>query len=104
MSDYTWHPSAPVFDTDGACVGATDWRGNRFRVGDKVMYCIGAGRGQVMAIGEVLQMEHKTVKWGDRTRDEFRVQVLTEATSGSWGNEKRTRPAWVNEMNITAIP
>ena len=85
----------PEFE-DGVCVAATDWRGNRFSVGDMVMYCVGAGRGQMMAEGRVLQ-----IRPGKYTTIE--VQVLTERTSGAWNNGKRTRPAWVNPMNITAL-
>lgn len=90
------HPSNPEYE-DGVCVAATDWRGNRFRVGDLVMYCIGAGRGQMMAEGRVLRIEMDTFY------NNLKVQVLTERTSGSWNNEKRNRPAWVNPMNITAM-
>lgn len=79
------------------CVSATDWLGNRFRVGEMVMYCVGAGRGQLMAIGRVLQIQIDAY-------DNIKVQVLTEKTSGRWNNTQRTRPAWVNPMNITAIP
>jgi len=102
-------------------VSAIDWLGHRFSVGDRVMYCIGAGRGQMMAIGTVQKMRAKSmtrlVSWewegeGDNRRRvndvheqywEVQVQVLTEKTSGSWDNKQRSRPAWVNPMNITAI-
>ena len=90
------NPSNPEYE-DGVCVAATDWRGNRFCVGDMVMYCIGAGRGQMMAEGRVLQIRTNT------SYPEIEIQVLTERTSGLWNNEKRTRPAWVNPMNITAV-
>ena len=70
-----------------------DWLGNRVEVGDVVMYAIAAGRGQQMAMGTVEQIV--------ATGDTYKVQVLTEKTSGRWGNGPRTRPAWVNPMNIT---
>lgn len=123
----TRNPSAPEFSdtptfeakeyepkrTD--VLSAVDWLGNRFHVGDTVMYCIGAGRGQMMALGTVQAMRaqecQELVSWdweGNKRVNEVRrdywnveVQVLTERTSGSWDNEKRTRPAWVNPMNIT---
>lgn len=110
MSDY---PVNPVFegndvkDAQGRLlnvVGAQDWLGGTFKVGDQVMYCIAAGRGQMMAIGTIQKMRAKLLnnRWtGDYWRIE--VQVITEKTSGAWGNEKRTRPAWVNPMNITSM-
>lgn len=103
---------------------ATDWLGNTFSPGDTVVYCIGAGRGQMMAIGEIQKMRalerRRLASWEwvynpdgskrDRINDVYEnywdveVQVLTTKTSGAWENEKRTRPAWVNPMNITALP
>lgn len=97
------------YRTDG--VSAVDWLGNRFKLGDLVMYCIGAGRGQMMALGRVQRIRaHKQSPYWDAEarkqvkdgwRWEVEVQVLTERTSGRWGNEARTKPAWVNPMNIT---
>lgn len=125
-------PHSPEFEGN-RCVSAVDWLGNRFRVGEQVMYCIGAGRGQMMAIGEVIQIKHEVRQhrsyrdaepgeepdWGGWTDtrghtwparmsvytdyDYVTVQVRTLKTSGHWGNEERTRPAWVNPMNITAL-
>lgn len=135
-------PHSPVYEfVEGSgksvCVQATDWLGNTFRLGDQVIYCIGAGRGQMMAIGEVTQIvsDHKsrttwrhpvsadeptvlrdTYIYATRSYaetpmvetleewDEIAVQVLTKMTSGHWNNEQRTRRAWVNPMNITALP
>lgn len=109
---------------------ATDWLGNQFTVGQPVLYCIGAGRGQMMAAGVVTAIRStphthtvgrdpnpgetptRVLTWHDPPRpwvdeevpyEEITVQVLTHVTSGRWGNEKRTRPAWVNPMNITAL-
>jgi hypothetical protein len=140
-------PSSPLFDEEGACLSAEDWLGKRFSVGDKVMYCIGAGRGQQMAIGTVkfiratpqsreLELDPENFpdapveirrvydgwrpaengSWGgtavyvekpraiviDRWHV-IEVQVKTERTSGFW-NKPRVKPAWVNAMNITALP
>jgi hypothetical protein len=96
---------------------ATDWLGHTFGPGDQVMYCVGAGRGQMMAIGRVQQIhaaqETRKVRidapvgplgsvWEDRLVWLVKVQVLTERTSGYYDNAKRTKPAWVNPMNITA--
>ncbi len=138
------HPSRPGYDINGSgtVLSAVDWRGNRFHVGDTVMYCIGAGRGQMMAIGEVVKIEStpssrkylryclqpgeepddyqfqrdpdtnrvtwvkdpdKGYKHEEMPYDRVAVQVLTHKTSGSWDNKKRTKPAWVNPMNITAL-
>ncbi len=130
--NYTHNPSDPELDDDGTCLSAVDWLGNRFRVGDTVMYCVAAGRGQMMAFGVVRAMKaHRRTRTESRpaepgetpthvylskvTGQEFRsvhwtvpyheitVQVLTSRTSGAWNNEQRTRPAWVNPMNITAV-
>lgn len=100
------HPPFPLYSKDGDTIWAgVDWLGNQFRVGDTVMYCISAGRGQMMALGEVLKIDVHTWKlWNGEQRGELRVQVRTSKTSGHWNNEARTRPAWVNAMNITAIP
>ncbi len=74
------------------------------------MYCVGAGRGQLMAYGVVKQIRttpgrHYNYELRDyELVDDIEVQVLTSATSGSWNNDKRIRPAWVNPLNITAIP
>lgn len=122
MPDYPINPMIESETDDGKTAvisSAQDWRGNRFAVGDVVMYCIGAGRGQMMAVGEVLEIkgERKTRQtWtGERDADgraiytepvpywDITVKVLTHQTSGSWDNGKRTRPAWVNPMNITSI-
>ena len=125
------YPAHPELAPEGHVVSAVDWRGNRFRIGDTVMYCIGAGRGQMMALGTVVQIrsEEKTRREGRRAEpgetptrildwhdppvpwvdfdvpyDDVTVQVLTETTSGRWNNETRSKPAWVNPMNITAMP
>lgn len=126
----TWdppYPREPEWDADGNVIGATDWLGNVFKVGDQVTYCIGAGRGQMMAIGRVLKlknevkqrMEFREPKKGETPNykgpytgldyvryrvlyDCITVQVLTLKTSGP--SAKRTKPAWVNPMNITALP
>lgn len=102
-------------------ISAEDWLGHRFSVGETVMYCISAGRGQMMAIGVVQQIRARTYDQGfwtwegeypDRTRfytktgerTDVEVQILTSGTSGNYDNKARTRPAWVNPMNITALP
>lgn len=126
------HPSRPEYDNDGTVIAATDWRGNRFAVGDTVLYCISAGRGQMMAEGVVVQIQserrvhrvRRLARDGETATysftlssgglwegveeetffDDVTVQVHTKATSGRWDNQARSKPAWVNPMNITAIP
>lgn len=124
-------PSAPSYDADGAVCSARDWLGHVFHVGDRVIYCIGAGRGQMMAIGTVMAMkatQRSTYAFRQAGDDEepdhinpyqdpptrwmkvpityydVRVLVKTHKTSGRWDNGPRERPAWVNPMNITALP
>lgn len=101
-------PHSPVLDSEGKVFAATDWLGNQFSVGEEVMYCIGAGRGQMMAIGTVQEMRVKTMfHWtadvGRHEVDVVEVKVLTSRTSGHWNNRARTKPVWVNEMNITSM-
>ncbi len=131
MSTFNRHPSNPEYGNDGAVLAATDWRGNRFKVGDTVLYCISAGRGQMMAEGVVVQIRSQrrvnrvrrpardgetptysfTLSSGDVWEgveeetfyDDITVQVHTRATAGRWDNQARTKPAWVNSMNITAL-
>lgn len=123
------HPTNPVFSDTPVIVQqqeygdryrtdlveVTDWLGRPVHVGDRVMYCIGAGRGQMMALGTVKAMRgreiqirefnHETRTWSAYFMSwEIQIQVLTEKTSGAWDNAKRSRPAWVNPMNITALP
>lgn len=122
-------PHSPVIE-NGRVVSAVDWLGNRFAVGEKVFYCISAGRGQMMAYGLVQsikveqlfrtdEIEADPDELGATTRpwfqpgtyfktikvpyDEVRVQIRTLKTSGRWDNAERSKPAWVNAMNITAI-
>lgn len=73
-----------------------DWLGNRVEVGDVVIYAIAAGRGQQMALGTVQKIEAT-----ENPYELYKVRVLTEKTSGHWSNGPRTKPAWVNPMNIT---
>ncbi len=121
-------PHSPGYEGNKV-VSAVDWRGNTFRVGDQVIYCIGAGRGQMMAVGTVLQIkvdrlfrtdavttdsddpDAYTQPWFKPGRylkdiripyDDVKVQVRTLKTSGRWDNQERSKPAWVNPMNITA--
>lgn len=53
MKDF---PNNPRRDAAGQIIAATDWLGNEFKLGDRVLYCISAGRGQQMAIGIVKEM------------------------------------------------
>lgn len=92
---------------------AVDWLGKRFSVGEKVLYCIGAGgHRQRMAIGTVKAMRARQTydyNIGGTTKArlladwEIEVLVLTERTS-SVSNNRRTKPAWVNPCNVTALP
>jgi len=127
------HPSDPGYAEDGTTViSAVDWLGNRFYVGDTVLYCVAAGRGQMMATGvvKIIRCVSKTrtrtrragpgetptrwtepanhcdplIGWVDEVVpwDDLTVQVLTTHTSGGWNHGQRQRPAWVNPMNITS--
>lgn len=120
-------PKAPQRDAEGVVVAATDWLGNTFTLGEPVMYCIGAGRGQMMAVGEVIKIVSEAKQrsymrpaeegetpattnsdggwvWDDLDYDDVRVLVRTLRTSGRYDNDPRSKPAWVNPMNITALP
>ncbi len=73
-----------------------------------MLYCVGAGRGQLMAYGRVLKIRGVTRKRYEKGEvvdlEDITVTVLTQRTSGEWGNGPRSRPAAVNPLNITALP
>jgi hypothetical protein len=124
------HPHSPEYDEHGTVVSAVDWLGNRFAVGERVMYCIGAGRGQLMALGDVIKIKSEVKHYRNVREpkpgetptgvnqytdppkpyfveqvpyDEVKVQVRTLFTAGAWDHRERQTPAWVNAQNITAI-
>lgn len=98
------HPSLPELDQDGTVLAATDWLGNRFAVGELVLYCVKDGQGQMMALGRVLKIKTETkYDYFSNPFELVSVQVLTAKTSGQSNNTTRTKPAWVNPLNITAI-
>jgi hypothetical protein len=86
----------------GTLVGGTDWNSNPYAEGDWVLYAVGAGRGQAVAYGKILKIILKN-NTHSNTHLEYKVQVQTYMTSAKWGNASRTRPAYVNPMNITAL-
>lgn len=108
---YQPRSSGDLWRTDGQ--SAVDWLGNTFKLGDMVIYCIGAGSGQIMAVGEVQQIrtmsttvwkyDHKTKQRWTEPDVEVEVLVLTKKTSSYSENQERAKPAWVNPMNITAL-
>lgn len=83
-------------------VGGIDWNGQPYSEGDWVIYAIGAGRGQAIAYGKVLKTILKDNGYST-TRLAYKVQVQTYMTSANWNNQSRTRPAYVNPMNVTAL-
>ena len=121
--DFTHYPLNPVYtDTPTYYTGkgygayeyrtdvlsAEDWLGHRFAVGEKVMYCIGAGHGQMMAIGEVKQIRtridvrgywdygtprdyqnKKFVKTGEETLIEVLALLKRQAGIGTTRNDPR---------------
>jgi hypothetical protein len=114
-----WCPREPMFlASTGECVSAVDWLGNRFHVGDRVLYSIHAGSSTEVAIGEVLAIKsehHERSRVGrnhpDGTEmwrsawDKITVTVLTEKSSGSGTSRlARTRPAQVKAQNVTWVP
>ncbi len=95
------HPTEPVIDDKGQVVSVKDWLGNLVRVGDPVVYAIGAGRGQQLAIGHVVDIGLEEDLYP--RYDHVSIRVITGASSGNWSNTKRATPAWVNAMNVTAL-
>lgn len=95
-----WDGQFARLSKDGVPLGGVDWNGQEYSEGDWVLYAVGAGQGQMMAYGKILKIILK-----ERYEDhyEYKVQVLTYRTSGNWDNKKRTRPAYVNPMNITKL-
>lgn len=132
MYDLQHHPSEPVRDDSGEILSAQDWLGNRFHVGEQVLYCVATGStGCAMAIGIVVRIvsdtktrydyrparDDETPDFVNRysnpptnwmtievAYDDMRVMVRTLRTSASFDNGKRTRNSWVTAMNITALP
>ena len=91
-------------DADGNPVSAEDWLGNRFAIGDAVIYCVGYGsNGGLMAVGRVTGMRFGTQ--GRQATPPVEVQVLTHGTPRDWigRSSKRTRPGWINSFNVTAV-
>lgn len=125
-------PSHPERNDSGEIIAARDWLGNRFAVGERVIYCIHSGDTQKMAVGVVEKIEsirtRERLGWRltppgeqpDKTMtidgasvdfskvrvpyEELRVAVLTLRTSDTWHDRQRTKAAWVKPNNITAIP
>lgn len=102
MIEFRRHPHSPERDSDGTIVSAVDWLGNRFHIGDRVVYCIGAGRGQLMALGDVVKIKEQELYHGT-SNTEIKVMVHTRATSGTWDYEERRAATWVNSINITSL-
>lgn len=103
MITFAQHPHSPDYDEQGNPVSAVDWQGNRFHLGQLVYYCIGAGRGQLMAVGTVVKIRVKDGEsWNGETKQFVEVSVHTRKTAGSWDNKERSKPTWVNPINITA--
>ena len=92
------YPHSPEYDEEGNIVSAIDWLGNRFYIGERVLYCISAGRGQQMAIGVVQEIVNNyDYSYGEQ----LEVRILTEKSV--YDSKVRTRPAWVNQNNITSM-
>jgi hypothetical protein len=99
-------PNEPEFGSHGEVLSAVDWLGQRFGLGDVVIYCIAAGKGQMLALGRVVDFEYipeqrNAMRPAWVRAAELYVRVLTERTSGRWNNVERSAPAWVNPMNVT---
>ncbi len=98
------HPSSPEFDEHGMCVSAVDWLGNRFRVGDPVLYTINGDGTREIALGKVIYIAvAQRVDWTGLPYDEVTVQVLTAGTAAPYDANARTKPAWPRATNITAV-
>lgn len=74
-------------DSSGKVITAIDWLGNRLRIGDRVTYCISAGRGQQMAIG-ILE-ELRPVLTEDMTKW---IEVPDPGTTPNHWNQKPGEP------------
>ncbi len=88
-------PINPVRDSNGVVVEATDWLGNQVRVGEKVIYCISAGRGQQMAIGVLLELRPILVE------DESKITIFGDnygpipaSPNYGWRRHQPGEPHW----------
>lgn len=122
-------PHSPINER-GKWVSAVDWRGNRFAVGDEVLYCVADGYSYCTAVGRVIEIAVKTIQrrrdvettaddpeghhrpWFDPDRyyrtehfpvDDVRVLVQTLQTASHGDKGPRAKPGWVNPWNITAL-
>lgn len=98
----TFKPDQPEFNGDGVIVSAVDWLGNRFRIGDQVLYCITQGSGGLMAYGTVVEIADA----GHARFDMLTVKVRTLGTASEWKHRagERRHATWVNAYNVTAVP
>ncbi len=99
-------PSDPERDDLGRIVSALDWLGNRFRLGDPVIYTVnGAGTSvRDIAIGKVTNIvASRHADWTGAEYDIINVQVLTAATGRASDNRPRLVPCWPRAYNITAL-
>jgi hypothetical protein len=90
-------PNELIRDPNGKVIAATDWLGNPLRVGDRVAYCISAGRGQQMAIGVLEELRPILIE------DRNDVVVLGDSfapkpTNTSYGYASNTpgKPRWAS--------
>ncbi len=121
-------PHSPQRDDKGRVISAVDWLGNRFHVGDHVLYSIHHGDTHMMALGEVLQIKavmrpakkYRDPEPGEQPDfvndladppiglvkyttfyDEVTVRVRTLRTADPYCKGERKGGAWVNPNNIT---
>jgi hypothetical protein len=85
----------------------TDWRGNEYGVGDRVLYSTHHGNQTEIVEGEVLdirEVEQERYDWATRKRVLHMVtRVKIRGIRGSVSNERLGHPAWPNIENITAV-
>lgn len=115
----TFSPHSPIRQS-GQVISCIDWRGNRFKRGDLVAFCLGTGLSQQIAVGRVklIYAEKKPVQqWDDIDPDDplrnhkaitefvdvISVQVAVTATANGGKNTGHHQPFWVKAQNVTAL-
>lgn len=100
---YRQIPCRPHPDENGRVTSAEDWLGNRFGIGDPVVYCTTASTGGMMAVGTVEEI--RLGEQGRRTFPPVEVKIRTHASASSRLRDsgRRSKPGWITSSNVTAI-
>lgn len=97
------YPINAVVNAHGEITSAQDWLGNRFSVGDKVIYCVArVPRSGKMALGRVTKIRRAPEPQGGyHVGEGIEVQIKTVRTTV--GAPAGFSPQWIVPSNVTAL-